>query len=333
MKLPTIPMTRTRWIAAAAVLAVLAVSGIGYGVAVVRSDNDTPAVAAPSSTTTSTSTTSTTVTTTTTIDPGGLQSGAEGPAVQAVQQRLLDLHFDPGAADGKFGLATTYAVQAFEKLHGMPPDGKVDAAFLAALANPAPIVALAPDGGANRVEVDLAHQVLAVYLDNNLRLITHVSTGNNQRYCVEGDCQVAVTPVGAFRFSWRATGWREARLGKLYNPIYFTSDGVAVHGSLSVPTYPASHGCVRIPMHIAEYFPSLVKRGDPIFVSDGRPVGPPPALPSSPPTTDKPATSGDSTTTTSTTAQPTTTTAPPPTTTTAPPTSSTPTTLTSTTNP
>jgi len=242
---------------------------------------------------------------------GGLRAGAEGSEVQAVQQRLLDLHFDPGPADGKFGLATTYAVQAFEKLQGMSPDGKVDAAFLASLASPAPIVALVPDGGANRVEVDLAHQVLSVYLDNSLRLVTHVSTGNNQRYCVEGDCQIAVTPIGSFRFSWRATGWREARLGKLYNPIYFTSDGVAVHGSLSVPTYPASHGCVRIPMHIAEYFPSLVKRGDPIFVTDGRPVGPPPVLPGSPPTTDKPASSGDATTTT---AAPTTTTTEPPTT-------------------
>jgi len=55
----------------------------------------------------------------------------------------------------------------------------------------------------------------------------------------------------------------EAPLGKLYNPVYFVG-GIAVHGAPSVPNRPASHGCVRIPMHIAEYFPTLVAKGDPV---------------------------------------------------------------------
>jgi lipoprotein-anchoring transpeptidase ErfK/SrfK len=314
-------MTRRRRIVLAVVVAVLAVSGIGFGVATGGSDG-TPAAVRPSTTTTTTSsTTTTTVATTTTIAVAGLHEGSTGPDVQALQRRLAELRYDPGPADGRFGQATTYAVQAFQKLHGMTPDGVVSDAFQAALAAPAPITPLAPDGGATRVEVDLTRQVLYVYLDNALRLITHVSTGNNERYCVQGDCQVAETPIGAFRFSWRANGWWSARLGKLYNPVYFTSDGVAVHGSLSVPTYPASHGCVRIPMHIAEYFPSLVRRGDPIFVTDGRPDGPPPAVPSSPPTTTQPI---EPPTTTSTTTTPTT--APTTTTTTTATTTPTPTT-------
>ena len=61
------------------------------------------------------------------------------------------------------------------------------------------------------------------------------------------------------------TGWRHAPLGLLYNPVYFNG-GIAVHGALSVPDYPASHGCVRIPMHIAEYFPGLVANGDSVVV-------------------------------------------------------------------
>jgi lipoprotein-anchoring transpeptidase ErfK/SrfK len=187
----------------------------------------------------------------------------------------------------------------------------------AALANPAEIAPLVPNGGPNRTEVDLARQVLHLYQDGARRLTTHVSTGNNQRFCSEGRCDTAITPIGSFRYSWRATGWHEAPLGKLHNPVFFTSSGVAVHGSLSVPTYPASHGCVRIPMHISEYFPSLVRRGDPVYVTDGRPVGPPPVAPESPPSTLKPTTPGDdpSTTTTSTTAPPTTTTTAPTTTT------------------
>jgi lipoprotein-anchoring transpeptidase ErfK/SrfK len=39
-------------------------------------------------------------------------------------------------------------------------------------------------------------------------------------------------------------GLDEAPLGTLYRPLYFVG-GWAVHGSPSVPGYPASHGCVR----------------------------------------------------------------------------------------
>ena len=46
---------------------------------------------------------------------------------------------------------------------------------------------------------------------------------------------------------------------------YFNG-GIAVHGSGSVPATPASHGCVRIPMHIAERFPGLVANGESIEV-------------------------------------------------------------------
>jgi lipoprotein-anchoring transpeptidase ErfK/SrfK len=304
MKIPTISMTRTRRTAASVAAFVVLVSAVAYGVTATSQADEAaaPVVTTTTTTTAPLPTTSTTATPpATVVDDGSLRLGSTGPAVLAVQQRLFELHFDPGPADGNFGQATVYAVQAFEKLNGIAPDGRVGAAVQAALANPAPVVALVPGGGANRVEVDLTHQVLYVYLGDSLRLITHVSTGSGQRYCVDGDCQMAVTPMGAFRFSWRSSGWREARLGKLYNPVYFTSDGVAVHGALSVPTYPASHGCVRIPMHIAEYFPSLVKRGDPIYVTDGRPVGPPPVVSNGPPPTDTPTTPGDDSTTTSTT--------------------------------
>ena len=43
----------------------------------------------------------------------------------------------------------------------------------------------------------------------------------------------------------RPEGWWEGDLGQIYRPKYFVG-GVAVHGSNSVPNYPASHGCVRV---------------------------------------------------------------------------------------
>lgn len=168
-----------------------------------------------------------------------------------------------------FGLATVHAVQGFQKLAGLPPDAEVGAARYTALAEPPHPVPLVPDGAPTRVEIDLARQLLFVYADGGLRLISHISTGSGETYCSGGRCGRAITPVGQFQFLWRHAGWRTARLGRLYNPVYVTSYGIAIHGSTSVPTHPASHGCVRIPMHIAQYFPSLVARGDAVHVLAG----------------------------------------------------------------
>ena len=51
----------------------------------------------------------------------------------------------------------------------------------------------------------------------------------------------------------------------MWNPYYFNGS-IAVHGLASVPNYPASHGCARIPMHIADYFYTLVHQGESVFV-------------------------------------------------------------------
>ena len=67
------------------------------------------------------------------------------------------------------------------------------------------------------------------------------------------------------------SGWGKSPLGQLYQPYYFDG-GIAVHGYTSVPTRPASHGCTRIPMHIAEYFHTLVHVGDPVYVFGGTPA-------------------------------------------------------------
>ncbi len=307
-------MNRTRWAGVAAAIVFVVVAGAAYGLTAPRGSSTAARTESSTTTirrittTTSTSTTSTTVapTTTTTAAPEveGLVRGAKGEDVAAIQRRLTELRFDPGPADGVYGLATVYAVQAFQKLHGMEPTGAATPAVEAALAAPQQPDPLMPDGGADRVEIDLRRQLLFLYKGGDLRLISHISSGNNKRYCADGGCGTAITPVGAHRFMWRYPGWRTSRLGKLYKPVYFTGGGVAVHGATSVPTYPASHGCVRIPMHIAEYFPDLVARGDAVYVLDGKtPVSPAPPLaadlgppPADPPTT--PDTEPEPTTTT-----------------------------------
>ncbi|HEV2766328.1 MAG TPA: L,D-transpeptidase family protein [Acidimicrobiales bacterium] len=304
-------MNRTRWVAVGAVAVLVTLAGVAYGLSgpgggvdraaavseATTSTTERPTTTRPPTTTTVPETTTTTTTTTTAPAPAveGLTRGAKGEEVAAVQRRLTELRFDPGPADGSFGVGTMYAVQAFQKLHGMEPTGVVTADVGAALAAPQSPAPLVPDGGADRVEVDLPRQLLFLYKGGDLRLISHISSGNGKRYCAPGGCGTAITPPGSFRFMWRYPGWRTSRLGKLYNPVYFTGSGIAIHGATSVPTHPASHGCVRIPMHIAEYFPSLVQKGDAVYVLDGKtpvtPAPPPPPDPGPPP--DDPATTAD----------------------------------------
>ncbi len=249
---------------------------------------------ATSTTAPSTTTTAPPETTTSEAPPSDvLAEGAQGPRVEQLQQRLTELRYDPGAVDGKFGTATTQAVWAFQKLHGLAADGVVTLGVWALMqqgGDPAPLV---PGGGANRVEVDISRQVLLLYQGGQLRLITHISSGSRRSYCENGHCGDAVTDPGSFRFGRRYSGWEDGPLGKLYNPVYFNG-GIAVHGASSVPSYPASHGCVRIPMHIAEYFPSLVERGEPVYVIDG---GAPPAIAEAPPETTTTAPPAETTTT------------------------------------
>jgi hypothetical protein len=199
--------------------------------------------------------------------PGDLGQGASGAAVEVVQQRLLELHIDPGAVDGALGQGTIYALQALQKLHGLEPTGVVDAATWDALAQPLTIIPRVPTGAPNRIEIDIDAQLLVVWKDDQVQLVSHISSGSGNDYCEDGVCGTAVTPRGSFTIQRRIPGWRIARLGGLYNPLYFRG-GFAVHGSRSVPTHPASHGCVRIPMHIADLLPTLVPNGEEIYVFD-----------------------------------------------------------------
>jgi hypothetical protein len=93
-----------------------------------------------------------------------------------------------------------------------------------------------------------------------------------------------VTPGGSYGFYRQGRGWETGPLGSLYNPVYFNG-GIAVHGSRSVPAQPASHGCIRIPMSVAEWFPGAVHIGMPVHVVgvDGQP--PTPAAPATTPVT------------------------------------------------
>ena len=268
---------------------------------------------------------------TTAPHPPGLGFGDSGAAVLALEQRLSALHYDVGAPDGHFGPADQFAVVAFEKVNGMARTGRATDDVVAAMASASDPAPLVPTGGAMRVEVDLPRQVLFLYQNNQLVRILPVSTGSGQRYCVDGACDVAVTPGGSFRIGRKLLGLEISRLGQLYNPLYFNG-GIAIHGEPAVPSYPASHGCVRIPMNSSLWFYNEVPSGTPVYVVGG-PHAPVPFNEQAPPAgataTSLPASTSvparPSTTTMPSTAPARTSTTRPPSTTMAPPTTAPPT--------
>lgn len=53
-------------------------------------------------------------------------------------------------------------------------------------------------------------------------------------------------------------------IGRRCNPLCFNG-GIAFHEAL--PLYLASHDCVRLPMHVAEYLPEELPHGTPVHVA------------------------------------------------------------------
>jgi lipoprotein-anchoring transpeptidase ErfK/SrfK len=173
-----------------------------------------------------------------------LSRGSRGPAVVTLQQKLAALGYDVGPIDGDFGDSTLHGVVAFQKVQSIGRDGIVGPVTwgkIAAPYRPAPRHRLSSAS----LEVDLTRQVLYLAQQGRVLRILDASTGSGQRYFSEGSWRVAVTPTGRFAITRRYDVWQNGPLGWMYKPNYFHG-GYAVHGSTSVPPFPASHGCVRV---------------------------------------------------------------------------------------
>lgn len=197
--------------------------------------------------------------------------GDDGADVETLQKRLTDGPFDPGPIDGSYGTATTEAVWALEKLAGVPVDGNWGPLDEQAwtLLQKGEVGGPVKQHDQRWVEVDLSEQIMKVYDPDSPVpvLISHTSSGSGIPWSNEDHRGSSITPLGDFHINRRINGWRESSLniGRLYNPLYFNG-GIAFHGASSVPLYPASHGCIRLPMHIADYLPSELPNGTPVHI-------------------------------------------------------------------
>jgi hypothetical protein len=202
-----------------------------------------------------------------TAPSGTLSEGSSGASVKSVQRRLAALKYDPGAIDGNFGSNTEAAVWAFQEVNGIPVTGVIDARTKRALVHPRTYVSHDPRQDSTRVEVNQALEVLVLYKHDQIELISHVSTGGGYWYdCGGSECQ-AITPNGNYRTDVYMPGWVTVPLGAMYNPVFFISTVYAIHGDTYVPVFPDSHGCVRLPMFIADFFHTLVTTpGTEVFI-------------------------------------------------------------------
>lgn len=180
-----------------------------------------------------------------------LQVGSRGPVVELLERRLLALHYRLTGVDDVFDYRTADALIAFHKVQGMPRTGAVDAATWRALADP---FVPKPRSSMKRfhIEVDQTRQVLYTVENREITNILHVSTGKPSTPTHDGTFSVyskcpCLTPLG------------------LYYPSFFDGQR-ALHGYVVVPTYAASHGCVRIPYWNARWVYGVAAYGTPVVI-------------------------------------------------------------------
>ena len=117
--------------------------------------------------------------------------------------------------------------------------------------------------GSVEVIVSIPQQRAYVYRGGTLIGVTTVSTGRRGHS----------TPVGTFTILEK----RREHYSNLYNnaPMPFmqrlTWGGVALHAG-NIPGYPASHGCVRLPLEFARHLFGATERGGEVHITNLAPT-------------------------------------------------------------
>lgn len=215
------------------------------------------------------------------VGVGTAAAGSSNPVltkeeIRRAEQWLKDLGFWTGPVDGVWDGATRHALVAFQKIQGAKATGRLTRAEYNALSMAAP--PKPKEKGGPHVEVDLARQVLLVVdAEGKVGNVLPISSGSGKRFYENGYPETrAITPCGRLEVYQKLSGWKTSPLGEMHNPMYIVG-GIAIHGSLDVPAYPASHGCIRIPMFASSTLPKMVPVGTPVYVYGCKDEEPKPA--------------------------------------------------------
>ena len=177
--------------------------------------------------------------------------GSRGSMVRLLEKRLGALRYHlTGRKDGYFDYRTSDAMIAFNKIKGRARVGSVSTSTWTALANAR--VPRPRHRTGTHIEIDQARQILMTVRNGKVTNVVHTSTG------------ASGTPTydGTHYIHRKVSGYSP---GRLYYPSYF--DGLrAIHGWPEVPTYPASHGCSRVPMWAAQHLYRIATMGMKVYI-------------------------------------------------------------------
>jgi L,D-transpeptidase catalytic domain len=179
-------------------------------------------------------------------------SGQRGLHVIFLQNRLRDLRYLVGRT-GVYDGATSRAVLAYRKVNGMERRYSANRTIFERLARKRGKFRVKYPRHGKHVEADLSRQVLAL-TDSKGKLFRVLVTASG----------TAATPTvrGSFRIYSKTPGVNS--LGMVHSMYFFR--GYAIHGYPSVPTGPASHGCLRIPIPNARFLFRWADYGDRVDV-------------------------------------------------------------------
>jgi hypothetical protein len=178
-----------------------------------------------------------------------LAQGAHGPSVRILERRLAQLRYLLRGVDTFYSYDTADAVLAFQKVNGLARTGRVTPAVwrrIQAAHTPRPRYRYA-----HHIEVDKGRQVLFEVDRGRVTRVVHVSTGATGN-----------TPVGLWHIYSKVPGTLS---DGMFDSNFFLR-GFAIHGYPSVPSYPASHGCVRTPNWAASILFASSYYGEPIYI-------------------------------------------------------------------
>jgi hypothetical protein len=176
-------------------------------------------------------------------------AGASGLRVVVLQRALKRLGFATPVS-GRFDGLTANAVNAFRKTNRMGVGGYAGAAVYALLHRGKGAFKLRYPRG-KHVEFDWSRQVLVLARRGRPYRVYHTSSG----------APATPTVFGSFRFYRKTPGTNV--LGMVHSSYFIR--GYAIHGYASVPNYPASHGCLRVPIPNALSIYRWIDIGDPIY--------------------------------------------------------------------
>jgi hypothetical protein len=183
-----------------------------------------------------------------------LSEGAQGGSVWQLQAELAALHYDV-PQDGSFEEATGRAVIAYRKVNGLERVPFTNTRIFELLQHGAGAFRVRYRGDGRHVEADLTRQVLAeIEPGGRVHEIFVISSGKPS----------TPTVVGRFRVYEKTPGYNAKGM---LDSNYFIG-GYAIHGYAEVPTFNASHGCLRVPISNASSIYEWVQIGTPVDVYD-----------------------------------------------------------------